>query len=637
MKNSSYSPEIDGIRAIAVMSVVFVHVEFSFFPGGFTGVDVFFVISGYLITKLIMREVDNGVFSLKSFYFRRAKRLLPALIFVLAVTFIVAFYFLTPTHFQRYSAALFSSLFSFSNFYFWSEAGYFDASADLKPLLHTWSLSVEEQFYFFWPAMILLLSKLKKRKIIIVISFLGILSIIASKYFSNNEPSAAFFLMPFRIYEFMIGALIVFFPKKFFTHNRNNEVAIVVGSLLVLISILFINKATPFPDIYALIPCIGAALLILGRDAHYSGWILRNKLSVFLGQISYSLYLVHWPIIVFYKHIRFRHDISERVAIGLIVISICIATLLNIFVENKFRYDQKKEKKKIKVSFIFYVILSVCMILGATHSYLNNGWSWRFNEKVVTAIGDLNQKQDDRSIFVKGINPIGSQPFPANGTKNILILGDSHSVDLFNAFYLNLVDRKDIALRRLALDDACIHLFVEGAVKVNQSQKDHLKCKEQYNPENIIKRVVDADVIFYSTRWQIDSPTYLNGFATFINDVSNAELIITGRTAEFKNVPQLIFNLKNFENMERTLARTRNHSLDEINRFLVKVSQELNLKFVDKVQYQCSGDLQLCDIVDKDGYILYTDYGHWTLEGAKLFGSRLIQNEVIREVLSTSK
>jgi peptidoglycan/LPS O-acetylase OafA/YrhL len=208
---AKYRSDIDGLRAIAVLSVIFYHFGVKTFSGGFVGVDVFFVISGFLITRLIMDAAGNGTFTFGSFYLRRARRLLPAMLFTIFVSFVLGAVLFTPTHFERLGGSALHGLLSISNFFFWNESGYFDADSAVKPLLHLWSLSVEEQFYFIWPLSVVLLLKIPFSRIVMPVIFvlLGVASWAFTEWCLDVDPSAAFFLLPSRIVEFCLGAIMV--------------------------------------------------------------------------------------------------------------------------------------------------------------------------------------------------------------------------------------------------------------------------------------------------------------------------------------------------------------------------------------------------------------------------------------------
>jgi peptidoglycan/LPS O-acetylase OafA/YrhL len=265
-----YRREIDGLRAVAVLPVILFHAGFSAFSGGFIGVDVFFVISGYLITTIILAEKEKGTFSLATFYERRARRILPALFFVMLCCFPFAWLWLLPSHLEDFSKSLIAvSAFS-SNILFWQESGYFATAAELKPLLHTWSLAVEEQYYVLFPLFLMLMWKLRKRWILGSLVVIAMASLALAQWGAYSQPSATFFLLPTRAWELAIGALIAFYflyrknHVDFITANKTiSETLGILGIVLICYSIIVFDKSTPFPSFYALIPTIGTGLIIV--------------------------------------------------------------------------------------------------------------------------------------------------------------------------------------------------------------------------------------------------------------------------------------------------------------------------------------------------------------------------------------
>jgi len=303
-----YRPDIDGLRAIAVLAVVLFHADIALFRGGFVGVDVFFVISGFLITRIILREVqqanaNNVRFDYLRFYERRARRLFPALFVTTAIAFCAGAILMVPSHLERFSGALLSSLVWLSNVFFWTETGYFDSDAHLKPLLHTWSLSVEEQFYLIWPALLVALGTLGNlRWVLAGIVTISAISLLGAEMMHLSDSSAAFFLMPFRIYEFGLGALLVWFVERPPKNTWVLEGTLFLGLALIGASILLFRESSVVPGWLGLIPCLGAVGVIYAGRAPRLGMVLRNPAAVYIGRISYSLYLVHWPIVVFYRY-----------------------------------------------------------------------------------------------------------------------------------------------------------------------------------------------------------------------------------------------------------------------------------------------------------------------------------------------
>ncbi|MDQ0606614.1 peptidoglycan/LPS O-acetylase OafA/YrhL [Variovorax sp. W1I1] len=296
MTSKQYRPDIDGLRAIAVISVFINHLSASVLPGGFIGVDIFFVISGFLITSQIRKEICEDNFSIKQFYKRRINRIAPVLMLVLVVSLLVGVVLLSPSDLVRLGKSSIYSMIGLSNVFFWREYGsYFAGNAAEAPLLHTWSLGVEEQFYLIWPLLTLLLFKLSRRYVLAIFGILTIAAIAVSQMGVNIAASAAYYLLPTRFFELMIGgvlALLIVHVQP--TTKLQSQISLVAGFVLIIGSLALIGKSSPFPGIMAIWPCAGAALLIWAGSGRFtSSRFLLSRPMVFIGLISYSLYLWH--------------------------------------------------------------------------------------------------------------------------------------------------------------------------------------------------------------------------------------------------------------------------------------------------------------------------------------------------------
>ncbi len=622
---ANYEPHIDGIRCIAVLSVLFYHFDYKLIPGGFVGVDVFFVISGFLITRLLLADVKRKTFSFKRFYMRRIRRLGPALMATLVVTFIVAGFFLTPSHFQRFSGASLASLFSVSNIYFWSEAGYFDATAELKPLLHTWSLSVEEQFYLVWPALLYFMRARSARVIAVVFAVLFIISLVASRVGTAHIPSATFFLMPFRVYEFAIGALLALAPLARVRGRAWNEVLVVVGLVLLYVSFTRFDKSTAFPDINALLPCVAAALLIAFGTSPLFGLLLRNPLSVFIGKISYSLYLVHWPVVVLYKHISFEDVVVGKTRIALLMLTFLLAIALHYLVENRFRSPAPATHPRRIRRAALWLFAPLLVLISSVHAFSTDGWSARFDKEVIDAIGDVDAKQLLRREFIEEADSTSNTAFDEGRMIRLLVMGDSHATDGFNALFLANPIPRAVSVRRLEIDDVCLYLFVDQAVST-EPETVQKRCRDHFAYMQASPLLDVATHVVLSTRWEESSFEYLPAFTEYLQSRNNT-VIVMGRTGEFRNVPSLVLKNGLNEKTSSLLAQDRDTSLDKLNEKLRMLSDSLGVFYLDKLPYLCSDDLSQCDFIDEDGKILYTDYGHWSMEGARYFGQRIWNDE----------
>ena len=303
-KRLSYRRDIDGLRCIAVLSVVAYHAGLSWLGGGFAGVDIFFVISGYLITSLILQEQLDNRFSLGNFYIRRARRLFPALFVVLASSTIFAWWLLMPREMEDFGESLATAAAFSSNFMFWSEAGYFDGPSEFKPLLHTWSLAIEEQYYMLFP-LLLLACKAAGRYLSILLS-VALVSLTVAQWFISVAPAATFFLLPHRLWELMVGSLLAVAAIRYpdwFVHwtPATREAVSLIGLLAIAVTVLTYSSETAFPGVNAALPTLGTACLIAaGIDGSTATLnLLSMRPFVAIGLISYSLYLWHWPVLVF--------------------------------------------------------------------------------------------------------------------------------------------------------------------------------------------------------------------------------------------------------------------------------------------------------------------------------------------------
>ena len=343
MTQLSYRPDIDGLRAVAVMSVLLYHFGIvGALSGGFTGVDIFFVISGFLITSLIVSDLRAGGFSLLAFYERRIRRIFPAMLVVLAVSLVAGYFFLLPGDYTSLGDSAAFSAASLANWYFLQNTGYFDRTADLLPLLHMWSLSVEEQFYLVWPPLLAAFFFIARKEAAVIAALVAAV-VIGGLWLSvqrtGTDPKSAFFLAHLRAWELALGALLVFLPPLRKSVSRwKNELPTIIGVAVIAISVLTLSREHLFPGLNAVPACVGAALIIWPRA---SDTLVGQMLSVpavrFIGLISYSLYLWHWPVLVFYRHYASGAAPTLLVATALAAASIVLAYFSWRFIEQPAR------------------------------------------------------------------------------------------------------------------------------------------------------------------------------------------------------------------------------------------------------------------------------------------------------------
>jgi len=383
-----YRSEINGLRAIAVMPVILYHAGVSVFRGGFVGVDVFFVISGYLISTIILSEMEAGGFSIARFYERRARRILPALFLVVTVSLPFAWYLLPPNEMEDFSQSIVATFAFASNILFLNEAGYFDTSVDLKPLIHTWSLAVEEQFYIVYPLFLMFVWRFEKRWIWVITFALLLLSLVMANWGSENEPTATFYLLPSRMWELLVGA----FAFLYFKHVNKQwpktlvESLSITGLILILSASMLFSKETPHPSVYTLLPTLGTLLIILfAQEGTITCAILRHELLVGIGRISYSAYLWHQPILAFARHYFTEDEFSTHLVVGLLFTTGLLSWFSYRFVETPFRDKKLVSTKQI---FVFSVSIAAILIGIGIAGHLTEGNLNRYTVEELEVVGN---------------------------------------------------------------------------------------------------------------------------------------------------------------------------------------------------------------------------------------------------------
>ena len=378
--NFSYRADIDGLRAIAVLLVIFNHIGLSFFSGGYIGVDVFFVISGYLITIILTHDIQSKRFSIARFYKKRVVRLAPAYFTVLSVVSIIAWQVMLPGELTEYFDSVMYATLLMANIYMRNEVGdYFSQDAEGIPLLHLWSLGVEEQFYIFWPLLLLLFAGKVPRKYMwaVVTAFIVALLLYAQHKLTQNA-AKAYYSMPVRAFELLIGALIGFLPQLKLPKKLLQS--LIWGSLVVLFATaVYFDKQTPFPGAMALIPCLATALIIyLGQSSPSSNILLSNRFSTWVGRISYPLYLWHWPIIVLFG--IYMRPLNAENQVVIVLLSILLAFLTYQLIEKPSKRFVMAANYKVIV--IGFLVPALSFIAIAKIINLNEGFPDRFPQSV---------------------------------------------------------------------------------------------------------------------------------------------------------------------------------------------------------------------------------------------------------------
>ena len=430
----AYRPEIDGLRTISILLVIFDHLKWSLFSGGYVGVDVFFVISGFLISQVLIKSVEQNRFSIAEFYKRRIIRIAPAYFTLLVVVTVAALFCLLPDELLTYLKSVQYSLVFLSNIYDWKEVGgYFSAKAEYIPLLHLWSLAVEEQFYIIWPVVIWLLWKYFKSKTIIILVLVALLiSLAISEYGVRYSSSIAYFMMPPRAFELLLGAIIAIIPKYSFPKVPDSIWGLCGLSMIVAAALLYTDQ-TLFPGVHALLPCLGAALILYftrtntGPDGHFLG----SRVMVYLGKLSYPAYLWHWPIIAFLNIQQI--DLSFMVCVAALALTFVLSALTYHFVELPAKRGHTYSVRTVViVGYIFPTLVFIAIIFALKSL---KGLPSRFPESLNMMSSAINSKPQKLRHSCHGDGHSAATPDSAdhcilgdaNRPVDFLLIGDSHA------------------------------------------------------------------------------------------------------------------------------------------------------------------------------------------------------------------
>jgi peptidoglycan/LPS O-acetylase OafA/YrhL len=445
----NYRPEIDGLRSIAVVAVIIYHAQIfvfgdQLFKGGFIGVDIFFVISGYLITSIILKELNNtGTFSFKNFYERRVRRLLPALLLVMIVSFPFAWSYLSPVAFIDYSKSILSSLFFSSNIYFYLTGIEYDGVGGIfKPYLHTWSLSVEEQYYIIFPIILLLSFRFYKTQILKILILIFIVSLVIAHFSSKEYATLNFYSIHSRMWELMAGSILAFFElKKGYRSNilTLNKYLPLFGLLIIFYSIIFFDNQIPHPSFYTVLPVAGVCLIIWfsGQDDLVTK-ILSTKIFVGVGLISYSLYIWHYPIFSFSRISDFTQgDLNKKIYIAVLLLGLSI--LSYIFIERPFR------NKKFRFNKIIYILFSSALVVSLS-SFLvikKDGFNYDFPKNLNIENYDLRAKYPyEYKKCHKNFKINDKFCKFGNYSKDVYLVGDSQLITIMHDLKEKLNDKK---------------------------------------------------------------------------------------------------------------------------------------------------------------------------------------------------
>ncbi len=433
---SVYRPDIDGLRGIAVGAVILFHAKFGGFSGGFVGVDVFFVISGFLISSIILADIHQDRFSILEFYERRIRRIFPALFVVLLFSFIVSYLIFLPSQFVQFGKSASATSFFVSNLYFAQDLGYFSGHSEPNPLLHTWSLSVEEQFYIVFPIALILAVRYFGRRVVASVLVVATISFAVSQWAVTVDPVAAFYLSPARAWELLIGYFLASGAVPKIRNATARNMGALLGLGLICWSVVYFTPHQPFPGVNALFPCLGAALVIHAGSSGPTavGRMISLRPIVFVGLISYSLYLWHWPLLVFTRHYFIGIDLAPMVTATVIALAVALSVLTWKFIERPFRIPRNGSRSpaqfKLRSFRAACVVILTTAIAGLVVSQ-SEGLPNRFPVDVIKIATGTKPyeplKQRCHDLPLSEVRQGNLCLIGAAGEPNFILWGDSHA------------------------------------------------------------------------------------------------------------------------------------------------------------------------------------------------------------------
>jgi peptidoglycan/LPS O-acetylase OafA/YrhL len=617
-----YRPDIDGLRAIAVLLVVCFHAFPEAMPGGFIGVDIFFVISGFLITGIIVRQLDQLRFSLLGFYVRRIRRIFPALIVVLGVTLVLGWLWMLPTAYAQLSADVFASAAFVSNIALLLQSGYFDIESGKKPLLHLWSLGIEEQFYLFWPLILMLAARLRV-SILAVASVIGVASFVLNVALIGSDPVATFYLPFTRAWELLAGAALACGRSQLRQTGAASNLRAAIGLLLIAIAAGVLDSKSAFPGWWAILPVAGAALLLSAPAAWGCRHLLSSPAMVRIGLISYPLYLWHWPLLVFFAIIKFAPlTLLERVLI--VGLSFALAWLTYRFVEIPFRFGRPSRLRIAGLcsGMALVALAGGVIVQGRGFDFRlppeiremtdvrTDSSKWRFHQCLL----DLSHEM---SFADSCVDP--------NRRPLILIWGDSTAGALLPGLR-KAQETRDFGIAQFT-SSSCIPALNTDVAGVPN-------CRAINDKVLALARQIKPDIVLLHSTWDGD----LDGVArtvTALKQQTNARIIVLGSVPWWKRgLPNEV--LRYFMLHHRLIPeRSDRAAADSSGARLRERLVPLGAEFISVWDTLCNADGCLARIGDTSKDISASDQVHLT-EKASIFLIQSIIDKVLRGRTSSS-
>jgi peptidoglycan/LPS O-acetylase OafA/YrhL len=667
LSHPKYRADIDGLRGIAILAVVGFHAFPTWIKGGFIGVDVFFVISGFLISTIIFGSLSRNAFSFYEFYARRIKRIFPALFIVLLSSLVFGWFALLPEEYKKLGKHIAGGAGFFSNFMLWNESGYFDNAAETKPLLHLWSLGIEEQFYFVWPLALWLAWK-KRFNLLTIALVVAMLSFALNVYTVHNDLVAAFYSPLTRLWELMIGSILAY--VMLYKHEtlatikqhldrwlraityahasgqrgdtlRNFQS--LLGAMLIALSIVLISKEKQFPGWWALLPTLGAALIIgAGTHAWLNRAVLANRALVWFGLISYPLYLWHWPLLTF-THLVEGTLPHSKMRMAALITSILLAWLTYRFIEKPFRFGGHSRAKTVTL----IAMMSIIALFGF-NDFRRDGYEFRFTQEIRMYVqtidfqfpkfiryGDCHLETDDENIYdatcVESARPL------------IALWGDSHASALYPGLK-KLQKENNFGIMQLT-NAACPPLLKIGTYSILRKNCD---AKNKHVIDLLIKN--EPDVLIMGSAYKVPGSAYLWDDPTLVSKIDetlkfirlklpDTKIIVIGPAPQWRESPQKTSYLY----WKDTLNKTGNIPIlqqaiifPDLEGSVKKITELNNDTYISAIQHLCKVDKCISRVGDTPESFIAVDYGHLSKAGSEYFMG-LIKRDILINLTHKSR
>ncbi|WP_324827109.1 acyltransferase family protein [Qipengyuania zhejiangensis] len=608
----TYKAHIDGLRSIAVLAVVIFHLGATFMPGGYVGVDVFFVISGFLITGILHQEMEAGEYSLLEFYKRRVLRIVPALVALFTGVLVAGAWLLFPVEQVDLGKTVAAAAGFISNIYFMLTADYFSAPAETQPMLHTWSLAVEEQFYIFFPPLLYLVMRYARKRVLAVLLGIVVVSLVASVAITQIKQPFAFYLIVTRAWELGVGALLAIAMRKGVFRWNNNPALAWLGMAMIAAAIFLFDKQTPFPGWAALIPVLGSALLIGCAEGNSVGKILSSGPAVWIGKISYSFYLWHWPVIVFWK-IEYGGEPAPLAAAVLFAISMALGAISTFWVEKPFRSKAMRALPAGRVVLAGLGALSVFVVLGLAMSAKPVSLrSYPAQTVALADYADYTAKPDYLAQYRRGTCFIGNDDggfasydraaciTPDADKRNVLLLGDSHAAQYWGAL-------------DALLPDANVMQATASGCHPILGDKGASRCTRMR--EWVLSDVLDRggfDAVVIAARWRPGDAARIGPTLRRLRD-KGVNVVLVGPMVEYNGTFPLLLarDAKAGADLSHHLTQGRK----AVGTQMAGAAEQASATYIDMIETICPGGA--CRTLSSSGEPMHFDYGHLTLSGSR--------------------